>query len=241
MVKLQFPVSLLLSDFSFLLFGVGALQIPTIYTPPLPGWAWATWFHCSGDGGLQLGEPLRGGEASPNLSHPVTPLLFEALHQIWAAPRPHTYLAVWEASRDPSFLSELIPLPLPLCLPFSCCPDLTEAVTPPHPCLQASTLGVLAAWDALTQMSLGPAPSSLRPSVATPPSQRYLPWLPYLNCGSPHHPGVFSPYSALFLALVTLHNKVLYILILTLPIHCPPSSLEWKLQEGTDCQFVYWY
>lgn len=33
MVKLQFPVSLLLPDFSFLLFGVGARQIPTIYTP----------------------------------------------------------------------------------------------------------------------------------------------------------------------------------------------------------------
>ena len=76
---------------------------------------------------------------------------------------------------ETSFLSELIPLPLPLCLPFSCCPDLTEAVTPPHPCLQASALGVLEAWGALTQKSLGPAPSSLRPSVATPPSQRYLP------------------------------------------------------------------
>ena len=50
-----------------------------------PSFAWTGLgylVHCSGDGGLQLGEPLRGGEASPNLSHQVTPLLLEASHLI---------------------------------------------------------------------------------------------------------------------------------------------------------------
>lgn len=61
MVKLQFPVSLLLPDFSLLFWG-WSLQMPTIDPPPLPVWAWATWFLCSGASdkspGLQPGEPL---------------------------------------------------------------------------------------------------------------------------------------------------------------------------------------
>lgn len=73
MVKLQFPINLLLPDFSFLLFGAGAQQMSTLYPSPLAGWAWATWFLWSEENGessgLHLSEPLMGGEVSPHLSY----------------------------------------------------------------------------------------------------------------------------------------------------------------------------
>lgn len=190
--------------------------------------------------GLQRGEPVKGGETSPSLPHLVTPLPFEAVHlSDLSSPKVLHSLGLTRGLQEPQFPlwthhppSDLVPSSpwLPqfnwscytsiVLLPGLCsgCALYLGCSFPRHPCGQL--------LQTFTQMS----PSKWRP-----------PWPPYLKLAFPITPGVFSPYSALFLALITLHNKILYGLLITLTIHCPLYSLGWKLQEGSDCQFVCWY
>ena len=54
--------------------------------------------------GLQRGEPLKGGETSPNLPHLVTPLPFEAVHlSDLSSPKVLYSLGLTRGLQEPQF------------------------------------------------------------------------------------------------------------------------------------------